>query len=883
MLEINKHFLKEKFLMSQKKKFTIERKKLLEKFYFYLDSKVISINAPIGFGKTTFLLDFSTKEKHAFSILLNKNDDNITNFFYRVFELFQKINRSLFKNISLKFDTESELSYKISLLANSLNSVKKNVYIIIQDFHNIKNDRIHDYLLLLIKNTNKNIHFIISSRTKLPFIFAKLKFSDDLKEIQSDMFLFSKEEVLELFNKANIKLTNNNLAIIMLKTEGWILSIQHLIYLLLEPQNESKSIIELFENINNNYLFNYLETQVLSNFDQDFFNFLIKTSFLKFFNYELCNKLLNIDYSYKFIYELEKKQLFIFEIDNNWYKYYSFLNDFLLNRLRLESEFIYFELCKRASTFFDNKKLYDDALYYAFLTNDYNFIANIAENASISFIAKQSYANLKNILDKIPKHIIFSKIKLSLYLAYTELALNNDIEYIQSILENAKNLIKVQKNEDSSEEALLNFIYTLFYLFKRAPVHIIKKHSNLTLKKIYTFESQIIPVICFNLTLSMISIHDFDEGLKIIDEGINQSKSVNDIVRSKLQKALIFIIKGELNYAENLLNSLHIYVEENNYTDSKVNLFKYLMVINAYKYNLPLYYKYKNLLDKEVEISKNIKQKFFAYYYELGFSLMLGKIDDFYEIKEKVNGLDFNQNNSYLKKHLDDLFTNLYILENEISKIKPNWEIEALKYINDVFSGKIDRVRSLEKLVIKTIIIIKLYIKKGLLIEADKIADNALKIIDKLFLDRVIEIYVLKVVINKKNEPKAKNLLKKAISLAENNEFISFFIVNDEIIKKLLISIYNELLKIDKNKSLFLAKILSNFNKIEDVDFMNILTKKEYKVFKLVFSGKSNKEIADKLEISINTLKTHIKNIYKKLEANNKNEAVEKAKVLGLI
>ena len=52
---------------------------------------------------------------------------------------------------------------------------------------------------------------------------------------------------------------------------------------------------------------------------------------------------------------------------------------------------------------------------------------------------------------------------------------------------------------------------------------------------------------------------------------------------------------------------------------------------------------------------------------------------------------------------------------------------------------------------------------------------------------------------------------------------------------------------------------------------------------KLIAEDLSNQEIADKLFISLNTVKTHVKNIYLKLEADNRTKAIAKAKELGII
>ena len=61
------------------------------------------------------------------------------------------------------------------------------------------------------------------------------------------------------------------------------------------------------------------------------------------------------------------------------------------------------------------------------------------------------------------------------------------------------------------------------------------------------------------------------------------------------------------------------------------------------------------------------------------------------------------------------------------------------------------------------------------------------------------------------------------------------------------------------------------------------LSERELEVLVLVAEGHSNKEIAGKLFVSINTVKTHLQKVYEKLEVSRRTQAVEKAKSLNLI
>lgn len=61
------------------------------------------------------------------------------------------------------------------------------------------------------------------------------------------------------------------------------------------------------------------------------------------------------------------------------------------------------------------------------------------------------------------------------------------------------------------------------------------------------------------------------------------------------------------------------------------------------------------------------------------------------------------------------------------------------------------------------------------------------------------------------------------------------------------------------------------------------ISKREYEILEHIAKGLSNKEIADKLSVSENTVKTHSSRIFEKLDVNRRMQAIQKAKELGLI
>jgi LuxR family maltose regulon positive regulatory protein len=137
------------------------------------------------------------------------------------------------------------------------------------------------------------------------------------------------------------------------------------------------------------------------------------------------------------------------------------------------------------------------------------------------------------------------------------------------------------------------------------------------------------------------------------------------------------------------------------------------------------------------------------------------------------------------------------------------------------------------------------------------------------------------------NKEKAIETLLESLEYAANENILMSFIYYHDSIKDLLIDAF----KIQANSKTNIPKKLTDklklaIEKREKRKVINLesgLSTRELDTLKLIAEDLSNQEIADKLFISLNTVKTHLKNIYLKFDVDNRTKAIAKAKELGLI
>jgi LuxR family maltose regulon positive regulatory protein len=152
-------------------------------------------------------------------------------------------------------------------------------------------------------------------------------------------------------------------------------------------------------------------------------------------------------------------------------------------------------------------------------------------------------------------------------------------------------------------------------------------------------------------------------------------------------------------------------------------------------------------------------------------------------------------------------------------------------------------------------------------------------------MSRVIQVLVLQALIfQSKNEiDQALTILKRALSLAKPEGYIRTFLDEGDPMVKLL-----HLAKARRIEPEYVTDLLSTMGETAEVTpitaqmLVEPLSKREVEVLKFIEAGCSNQEIADKLVISIATVKRHISNLYTKLGVKSRTQAISLGKELRL-
>jgi LuxR family maltose regulon positive regulatory protein len=150
------------------------------------------------------------------------------------------------------------------------------------------------------------------------------------------------------------------------------------------------------------------------------------------------------------------------------------------------------------------------------------------------------------------------------------------------------------------------------------------------------------------------------------------------------------------------------------------------------------------------------------------------------------------------------------------------------------------------------------------------------------YLEYKMELHIVRALMEQEsgNSSIAIKTLECALEIGRAGGYVRVFLDEGEEMKNLLAQIQKS------RKDDFVAELLAAFGVPAHIDqsaLIEPLTEREIDVLKLIAEGMSNPEIAEKLVLSVGTVKTHVKHIYGKLNVDDRVKAAGKARELGMI
>jgi LuxR family maltose regulon positive regulatory protein len=315
----------------------IARPLLIERVNQAVVRRLVMVTAPAGFGKSTLLAQWAAQASLPVAWLsLDKTDNDprvfLSYFIAGIQTRFKGLGQGVLS--ALRFSTAPSLSFLLNSLINEIGGQGRAFALVLDDLHHIHDRAALDILGYLLEHQPATLHLLITSRSEPPLPFSRLRMRSEMAELGINDLRFSTGETLTLFEKrlgGRIQLADA--ATLHDRTEGWIAGLQ-MAAISMETESDISSYLATVSGTDR-YIADYLVDEVLSHQSAETQQFLLRTSVLDRLSGSLCDAVLETTGSQKVLEQLERSGLFIIPMDNNriWYRYHHMFAEILSHRL----------------------------------------------------------------------------------------------------------------------------------------------------------------------------------------------------------------------------------------------------------------------------------------------------------------------------------------------------------------------------------------------------------------------------------------------------------------------------------------------------------------------------------------------------------------------
>jgi LuxR family transcriptional regulator, maltose regulon positive regulatory protein len=874
----------------------IQRNDLLARLDGGLAKKLTVVNSPAGFGKTTLVNSWIVSHKVNAAWYTTDEHDNDPARFWTYFITALRTFDATIGRSTLSMLMTSQPSIHRTLLTpliNDLTHLDENSVLVLDDYHLITSQEINAGISFLLHHLPDTLHLLLTTRTEPDLPLSLLRARNELLEIETSSLRFTRVET-EVFlqREAGSRPHPSLVDFLFQKTEGWAAGLQ---LILSSPQNKfdlsHAEHVRQLSSGNNQYVSDFLITEVFATRPEATQTFLLKTCFFQRLSPSLCDAITETSNSVRILQQLESDNLFITQFEHAsgqpWYRYHPLFVEAVqqIARIRLNEEEIT-QLFVRAGDWYEHQGLYNEAAE-AFISagSITRALATMERLLEIHDISEMR--TISRWLEHIPDRdillhpaICFAYAQIILYT--TDRFAYRTIIQIEPFLQAAESAWRTEGHRQRLGE-LLSFRGIAAWWqddSKKAFDYVREALAELPESSVFWRGN----------SLLILSHEIMNEGRILDAQGIilealallGAAQNIFGVLAANQVRADLFYWRGVLEQAEQLCKQiLSEAVGDDSMLDDQGIAYLGLARILYERNELD---QSEHFARRALDLAEQRANEMLQVQATMQLALVQSAKGDMVAANETLNSLESRLKHPSRLREIQNCRALFTIQAGDPSGL--GWWTQMASSESE--SQQISRLQKEQE----AFILARMEIATGKTREA-------LTSIYKWKIDaerngrirRQIEALCLEALAYHaaSNFPQAASLLIEALTLGQAHGFHRVFLDEGLSIARLL----QDVLPLLPSRTLKLfatillrslsSEITANLTETQAAVQIEALSPQELRVLRLLSAGLSNSEIARELVVSTNTIKTQVKSIYRKLNVRSREEAGAVARELRLV
>ncbi|HEX2182434.1 MAG TPA: LuxR C-terminal-related transcriptional regulator [Rubrobacteraceae bacterium] len=373
---------------SQARPKLVARPRLIKRLDPEAGRRLTLVSAPAGFGKTTLVgkwaEDRADKGRPVAWLSLDEDDDDPARFLaYLVAAIGRGTGEEGFGEgvlAALRSPEPPRMEAVLGAFVNEVAALPGEIDLVLDDYHLVESEGVHRVVSFMLERLPESVHLVISSRVNPPLPLSRMHARGQMAELSASELSFTREEAVAFLKGVmGLDLSAEDVAKLEERTEGWIAGLQ-LAALSMRDRRDISGFIESFSGSHRDVL-DFLAEEVLERQPTHVREFLLETSILNNLTGSLCDALTGRSDGQETLERLERENLFVVALDDErlWYRYHHLFADFLRDRLGREHPERVGELHLSAAQWNEQNGRLSSAIEHALSIPDHDLAARLIE------------------------------------------------------------------------------------------------------------------------------------------------------------------------------------------------------------------------------------------------------------------------------------------------------------------------------------------------------------------------------------------------------------------------------------------------------------------------------------------------------------------------
>lgn len=876
-------YLSTKILIPPDEPNRVVRTRLLERLDLSFSRKLFLLSAPAGFGKTTLVRDWVRSGKiPAAWLSLDEGDNDYVRFFkYLIFAL-QTIFPGIGEEVlhTLQSPPLPPTDFLLTALINQITREPKAFILVLDDYHVIEESSIDELMIFLLENMPPHMHLIITTREDPQLPLARLRARKQLAELRVADLRFHEDETAQFLNEINhLNISESDISALDSRTEGWVAGLQ-LAVISMQGHEDKSAFIRSFTGTHH-FVMDFLVEEVLQQQPEKTQAFLYQTAILDRMNAALCDAVIaDPDVSSQEVLEyLHHANLFTIPLDEErrWFRYHHLFVDLLRQRLisgdgnktRLGIPEVA-ELHLRASRWFEENGCLLEAFNHAVAANDVDLAECLLSGEGMPLQYRGAMLPVINWLRSLPEAVLQARPSLWVSYILTLTMMGKPVDNIRTILRDAEDGLKTLPETVNTRDTKgqIAAIRVLFAVALKQADEIIDQ-ANLALAYLRSDNLPVRTMITWALGFAHQIQGQLGQAQEVYRQAYRISQNSGNVMmaiatsiglgqvcerenqpeQSRAHYQQVLKLSGEppLPYAcEALLGLARIAYEQNDLETAR----------HYAQQSMPLA---KQLPNVDTPLSVEL---ILARIYMAQANLTMAA-----EANNRAERFAYDHHFENRLPEIADLKTRLFLNQGDLHQAGEL--VQAFDLPLSLARVKLEQGDSTGALVL--------------------IQSYREEMEHKQWARELLETLILETVCSYRlgDPTQTAFLLNRVFVLAQDGKYIRLFLDEGQIMADIISRI-----PVQPNFLPYRALLLAAFDaeaprksipNLSATQLIEPLSEREIEILQLIAQGCSNREIGERLYLALNTVKGHNRNLFGKLQAGNRTEAVARARELGIL